>query len=338
MAAASDNAFTLIVESGLHAGTVQRLSPGIYTLGSELDADVVLSDTAVSPLHLILEIDRQGLRLEPVQGSIAIDGESVDLEPGGERYLALPLSFEIGGARIRMTAPQDVVRARRRVRMAALVTGAALLAVVGFSILGLTPGAEQKRSLAFVGDVEPLIGGDEKQTLAAVTDQQPPSPSIDELPPRPAATENADLPPVDITADEARAADLMTHDQAATELRSRLSAASLMDIDVTSNDDRILVRGVAGPDQMSAWQEVRMWFDGSFGQQFMMVADVQEEELSEPPKLAIEAIWLGDKPYVMAGGQRFHEGSAIGDGWMVEHIGSDELTFKRGDKTFSLTL
>ena len=81
-----------------------------------------------------------------------------------------------------------------------------------------------------------------------------------------------------------------------------------------------------------------MWFDGAFGQEFMLVTDVQEEVLKEPPKLAIEAIWLGDQPYLMAGGQRFHEGSAVGDGWMVEQIRTDEIIFRRGDRTFSLTL
>ena len=321
MTADSDKAFTLIVESGLHAGTVQRLSPGLYTIGSELDADVVLSDPAVASIHLILELDRNGLRLEPVQGSASIDGESVALEPGGERNLVLPASFTIGDTRIKLTAPQDAVRNRRRVRMAAIAAGALLLAVLGFQLVGAFSGAGPNSPSAAFEQPEPASGLNNQQ-LALANDagsrtDQPRSERDDLV--------EASLPSV-------------THDQAAAELRARLAAAELSDIDVASNADRILVRGAAEPDKMADWQDVRMWFDGAFGQQFIMVADVKEAKEEVPPRLAIEAIWLGEKPYVMAGGRRFHVGAAIGDGWMVEHIGSDEITFKRGDKSFSLSL
>jgi hypothetical protein len=321
MTADSDKAFTLIIESGLHAGTVQRLSQGLYTIGSELDADVVLSDPAVASIHLILELDRHGLRLEPVQGSASIDGESVALEPGGERNLVLPASFTIGDTRIKLTAPQDAVRNRRRVRMAAIAAGTILLAVLGFQLVGAFSGADPNGPSAAFEQPQPASQLENEQatleaSIADGSDQ--------------ALATGDDL--------EERAPPSITHDQAAEELRSRLAAAELSDIDVTSNADRILVRGGAEPDKMADWQDVRMWFDGAFGQQFIMVADVKEAKEERPPRLAIEAIWLGDKPYVMAGGQRFHVGAAIGDGWMVEHIGSDEITFKRGDKSFSLSL
>ena len=331
MIADAGKAFTLIVETGLHAGTVQRLSPGIYTLGSELDANVVLSDPAISPLHLILEIDRHGLRLEPVHGSIRIEGESIALEPGGERYLALPLSFAIGDTKIKMTAPKDAVRAKRRVRAAAIVLGAALLAAVGLSGFGMLQSPDPR---------SPSNG----QALAGLQ-----SNADDEAPKGPRSREDVQAP---LKAGLSQSADAasdnepaliektppLDQDQAAAELRSRLKTAALLDIEVSSQDDRILVQGVAAPDQMPAWQKERMWFDSEFGQAFMLVADVVVEDKKEPPKLAIEAVWLGDRAYLLAGGRRFHEGSAIGDGWMVERIRTGEIVFRRGDRTFSLTL
>ncbi|MGI9498677.1 MAG: SctD/MshK family protein, partial [Geminicoccaceae bacterium] len=78
--------------------------------------------------------------------------------------------------------------------------------------------------------------------------------------------------------------------------------------------------------------------DGAFGQDFLLVADVEPAEKETPPKLAIEAVWAGDDPYLVAGGRRFFVGAAIGDGWTIGRIGAGEITFKRGDRSFSLTL
>lgn len=319
MSAALDKAFTLFIESGVHAGTVQRLAPGIYTLGSELEADVVLSDPGISAVHLILELDQQQLRLEPIQGSIAIEGEGAPLDPGGERYLSSPASFSIGDVRIRVTAPQDAVRAKKRVRMAAMAAGVALIGVVGIQVTGIlsSPDPLMDQQTADVDrPSEPDAGLDRTDGQAADAAMAM------------AKAETIDVDPEPFT----------TIHQAADELRARLRNETLSAIEVTATEDRILVKGAAEPERMAAWQGVRMWFDSAFGQRFMMVADVKPQEKEEPPKLAIEAIWLGEEPYLMAGGRRFEEGSAIGDGWLVERIRADEVTFTRGDSSFSLTL
>lgn len=121
-------------------------------------------------------------------------------------------------------------------------------------------------------------------------------------------------------------------------MRERLATDEFTDIEVKTAVDRILVRGETEPERMDEWQDIRIWFDGAFGQNVLMVATVEAVQAAEPPQLAIEAVWSGEDPYLIAGGQRFLVGAHIGDGWTIDRIGADEITFKRGDKSFSLTL
>lgn len=323
MSADSGSAFTLFIETGLHAGTVQRLSPGIYTLGSELEADIILADKEIEAVHLIVELDRRGLRLEPLQGAIAVHGESVSLEPGGERHLTFPASFTIGATKIKITAPKDVVQTKRRQRVALTAAGLALMAVLGFQIVRppLTMATDGQAS-ALTQPAEPLT--------SALMGNVPMPDDIDGLQAQAATTSDVD--------DVAAAAPDVTIDAAAAALRARLAADDFSDIEVKTAVDRIMVRGDAEPERMGEWQDVRIWFDSAFGQDFLLVANVEPAEQQTPPKLAIEAVWSGDDPYLIAGGRRFFVGAPIGDGWTIDRIGPEEIAFKRGDKSFSLSL
>ena len=314
MSADSGSAFTLFIETGLHAGTVQRLAPGIYTLGSELEADIILSDDDIKAVHLLIEFDRRGLRLEPLQGSIAIDGESVDLEPGDERYLSSPVSFAIGAVTIKITAPKDVAKAKRRMRAAVVALGLTALAVFGFQLFGSHQGVHAP-PLALVQ--EPALEAD--RAPKEMVDGR----AVDET----VATTPALAPAPEFTLD-----------QAATALRERLAAGDFTDIEVKTAVDRIVVRGEAEPLRMDDWQSIRIWFDGAFGRDYLLQAEVEPAEKATPPKLAIEAVWVGDDPYLVAGGRRFFVGAPIGDGWTIGRIGAGEIVFKRDGKSFSLTL
>lgn len=318
MAATPGSAFTLFIETGLHAGTVQRLSPGIHTLGSELDADIVLSDLDVKAIHLIVELDQRGLRLEPLQGAIAIDGEEGDLEPGGERHLPFPASFSIGNVTIKVTAPTDRVQTKRRVRAAAFLSGTALLALVGFQIIDPVGRAASDEPARAMMATETSIGersaSQEIEAKEAVEGER---------------REHADV--VEVVPD-------VTLDDAAAALRSRLVEEGFLHIEVKTAVDRLLVRGETEPERLADWRTIRVWFDSTFGQDVLLVAAVDAVENREPPLLAIEAVWSGDDPYLIAGGKRFFVGAAIGDGWTIERIDGGEITFKRGNRTFSLTL
>ncbi|MGI9435281.1 MAG: SctD/MshK family protein [Geminicoccaceae bacterium] len=317
----------MIIESGLHAGVVQRFAPGMYTIGSELESDVVLSDPDVASLHVVMELDYRGLRLEPLKGPVSVDGETAPLDPGAERNLPLPATFRIGKARISIKAPHDAVRSKTRLRLAALATSTAVLGMVGLFTFGPMAGS--------VDSVEkPVHREDVAQsptapdpTTAMAADQTSDPSTIDE-----ADRAVADAALHDVAFDE------VTLDDVAGDLRKRLASAALDDIDLVLAGDRLVARGTADPDMMGEWQSVQMWFDTEHAGQFLLVSEVAPAEKQEPPQLAIEAVWLGDTPYLLAGGHRFHQGAAIGEGWVVEHIGADEIKLKRGDQLFSLTL
>ena len=320
MSADSVSAFTLFIETGIHAGTVQRLAPGVYTLGSELEADIILSDSQIEPIHLIVELDRQGMRLEPLQGAIAIEGESARLEPGGERHLPYPASFAIGDTSININAPKDAIRSKRRTHALVIAAAFVCLAMLGLQLVNpFAGGAADGPAFA---SMQPTSSTAMKSTGVTSTPDKPDVP----------------MPEIVRVDDVAMTVPDVSIDEAAAALRARLADGDFADIEVKTAVDRIIVRGEADPERMSAWRDVRIWFDGDYGQDFLLVAHVEPALEETPPKLAIEAVWSGEDPYLIAGGRRFFVGASVGDGWTIHHIGLEEITFKRGDKSFSLTL
>ncbi len=313
---------TVFIESGLHAGAVQRMEPGLYTIGSDLSADIVLSDADVLPVHVILELDEQGLRLEPAKGSVAVDGETGALEPGDERSLRLPATFRIGDAAISIRAPKDAAKSHRQRRLAFTAMALMIIGVAGLYTYGPLAGSFSSPP----GTAGAVLDGSEAIVAKANAEPLP-------LPSTPVA---AEAPPS--AALELASEPVITVDMAAAELRGRLASVSLDAIDVMIKKDHLVAKGTAEPEQMRDWQAVQIWFDGAFGRDVPLVPDIETAEKAEPPKLAIEAIFAGRTPYLMAGGQRYFEGKNIGDGWTIEQIKSEKITLRRGDQTFSITL
>jgi len=87
------------------------LQLGENTMGSSLDCDLIVTDPAVAPVHLRLELSASGLQLhrdpearalsvngEPVDGSLALkDGDNLELSPGAEFGVEIVHGFaEVG--------------------------------------------------------------------------------------------------------------------------------------------------------------------------------------------------------------------------------------------------
>ncbi len=316
--------FTVFIETGLHAGAVQRLGPGLYTVGSELSADIVLSDPDVQSIHVILEVDDAGLRLEPAKGTVIVDGETAPLEPGDERALRLPSKFHIGATTMSVRAPKDAVKTRHRKRLAIGAMAAAVIGVIGLHTLKPLTGNFAASSGPAI---EAAPGAPAAGTLDAGMGEASKS--------SPPATELA-------TSDQAAATSKsqpgVTVDIAAAKLRGRLAAASLDAIDVMVRNDHLVAEGSVEPEKMADWRTVQIWFDSDYGHLVPLVPNIAAAEKIEPPKLSIEAIWTGDTPYLMAGGRRYVEGVKIGDGWLIERIQPEEIVLRRGDQTYSITL
>ncbi|MGO4127980.1 FHA domain-containing protein, partial [Inquilinus sp. YAF38] len=79
---------TLFVLEGPNAGTVQKLAPAAYRVGSGLESDIVLADEALAPVHALIDIGRHRVRIEPLAGAVVVPGRTGMTEPGG--VLTLP--------------------------------------------------------------------------------------------------------------------------------------------------------------------------------------------------------------------------------------------------------
>lgn len=314
--------FTIFIEEGLHAGAVQRLGPGIYTIGSELDSDIVLTDPDVEPVHVILEFDDTGLRLEPAKGAVSVEGETGRLEPGDERYLSLPAKFHLGDAAISIRAPKDAVRNRHRKRLAVGAMAASVLFVLGLYVVGPLTGS-------FSGD--PVMDETKAKPLTAMNEI-----AQSRLPAT--TTSTAGVAPATANRTDDKTEPAVTVDMAAAGLRDKLAAATLDAVDVIIKKDHLVAKGAIDPEKMADWQTVQMWFDGEYGRHVPLMPSVEASEEVEPPKLAIEAVWAGDGPYLMAGGRRYFEGTDIGGGWRIDVIRAEQITLRRGDQTYAITL
>ena len=317
--------FTVFIESGLHTGAVQRLEPGLYTIGSELDSDIVLTDDHVESVHAILEFDEQGLRLEPAKGAVAVDGESAKLEPGDERYLSLPAKFHIGEALISVRAPKDSVRNRYYKHLAIGTTAAVFIGVVGLSTFGPLSGSTSSKL-----EITPSATNFDGTSKTAATEL----PSLSGQSQQVASNNTNGAATLPTAAPDP----LISVDMAAAELRNKLSEASLDGINVIVKKDHLVAKGSTDKEKMADWQTVQVWYDDEIGHLISLVSNVEAAEEIKPPKLAIEAIWTGERPYLMAGGQRYFEGASLGDGWKIEQIKAEQITIRRGDHTFSITL
>lgn len=56
------------------------------------------------------------------------------------------------------------------------------------------------------------------------------------------------------------------------------------------------------------------------------------------PKVSLQAVWLGEQPYVLtADGGRHHQGAFLDNGWTIRSITKEGITFVRGERHVTLT-
>lgn len=123
---------------------------------------------------------------------------------------------------------------------------------------------------------------------------------------------------------------------AQTELTTRLAQSGLEAVSVGRSSERLVVSGTIPNAQSGAWTEVRSWFDQKFGQ-VPLVSNIAIGDAAQPPRLTLQAIWYGERPYVIAAdGTRYHEGAFTNDGWTIKEIGQTALVLTKGGATVAL--
>ncbi|MFE0014575.1 FHA domain-containing protein [Mesorhizobium sp. NPDC059054] len=123
---------------------------------------------------------------------------------------------------------------------------------------------------------------------------------------------------------------------AQAELTARLAQSGLETVAVGRSSERLVVSGTIPNAQSGTWTDVRSWFDQKFGQ-VPLVSNIAVGDAAQPPRLTLQAIWYGERPYVIAGdGARYHEGAFTNDGWTIKEIGQTALVLTKGGATVAL--
>jgi hypothetical protein len=121
------------------------------------------------------------------------------------------------------------------------------------------------------------------------------------------------------------------------DLTRKIEEAGIGPLAINADDGRISVSGTVPKDRSHAWANVQAWFDQTHGAKFMLASAVTVAGAEAAPRLALQAIWYGNRPYIItADGARYHEGAFIENGWSVRQIGEDALILGKDGATISL--
>lgn len=120
-------------------------------------------------------------------------------------------------------------------------------------------------------------------------------------------------------------------------LEIKLAQSGLTDLNVATEGGRLIVRGTVSKAQSVEWADIQFSFDQTNGSRIPLVSEVQIGGVPATPRLAMQAIWYGERPYVIAAdGARYHEGAFIDGGWAISKIGETALTLTKDGATIAL--
>jgi hypothetical protein len=307
------NDLQLNVLSGIHEGVSIPIGYGEYSIGSVPDADIVLRDDGVAPYHVIIRFEKTDLRVEAVGGDILIDGET--LEGGHGCRVRLPSELTIGQASIQLS--RDGHQAELTERIPVLAHFAKYPAVVTLGAAGL---AAVLAAVTIFQSGDPVNGPLKSLSTAATA---PSSLSVTGSVPGPAA------PPA-ITSPEASAV--------LDALKVKLDEAGMQAMKVSANGGQISVAGQIPESQAESWASVQRWFDQNHAPKFVMTANIAIGEAVARPALRLQAVWYGERPYIITdSGLRHYEGAILDNGWVLQQIRESGVVLRKDRERLTLT-
>lgn len=280
------------VTAGLHSGARLDFAESTFTIGSSVEADVVLSDPEIADTHARLRIVDDRVDLEALGGAVQIiDGDTIP--EGYGRRCRLPLEISLGGANLRLLDTRPPRPAKlpfsNRSFMIAVGLAAAIFAVPVASNT-LSSGNAENPDSAHVNLARADASG-------GANAQEQPAPE----------------------------------QKALGALKSQMKRAGLSSLSLTAEKGRIVVSGNIPDHKGEAWRSVQAWFDEVHGGQLLLMSNVVLGDASEVPRLPLRAIWYGERPYIItAGGARYHEGAFVDGGWIIKEIGEERLLLAKG--------
>ncbi|MGO4334129.1 FHA domain-containing protein [Labrys sp. KB_33_2] len=299
------------VTGGLHEGASLGLDEADYTIGSGKDAEIVLRDAGIAPMHARLRCRGRRVEIEALGGALSLAKGEI-LPQGHGRRCHLPLEVGIGEARFRLDLRGRSAMATRFdggtwLRRLLFASGGIVVMVVGAShALNWLPSAT-----AFSSQAHPA---EEPQPLPFVSEKPGAQPAVASL--------NGGANPASRARDD---------------LAGRLAAAGFSNLTIGAEKDRLVVSGVLPVQQGEAWRDIQARYDQAYGDRVPLVSRVETGKPAQSPPLTLRAIWFGERPYVIASdGARYHEGAFVTGGWIIEKIGEDDLRLAKNGTTLTL--
>jgi type III secretion protein D len=296
----------LSILSGSHKGACPSLGSSDIAIGSSLDADIILTDPSIAPMHARLSCGYFALEIRALDAAVVAGGKEV--APGESLKLAYPARFRLGDVEAECAGGQGdvIVPGISNAAVIAAAFGVLLILAAGLAVPSLQRAANgSARYSGTAEDAAKLPGSRQAGN----------SPTI--ISTNPNTTETAILA-----------------------LRERLTLAGLQSIQVSAEDGIARARGNVTQAQEEAWRGVELWFDSAFGQQIMLQAEVaiSAPKIQNSP-ISIQAVWAGNKPYLIDDhGDKYFEGSLLRDRWVVEKIENKRVILRRNDEILSLEL
>lgn len=310
-------ALALSVVAGVHRGVTYAIESGECRIGSAPNADIVLRDPGVAAEHARLRLERGVAHIEASGGDVTIDGDPV--VKGHGCRTRLPFRLKLCGAELEFAVARSPGMVARSTT--AMVGGPMLaVALIASLAYGLSAMAQESPRSAEANDTITNIknwarvawsGG----SRSSVGTRKPERPYSVERPGAPARI-----------------------DEAERELKARLSGARLSAARVDAAGGRLAVSGQIGKQDVAAWTAIQQWFDQTYGDHLVLTTTVNVLDGKAAPALQPQAIWYGERAYVVAGdGVRYYEGAVLENGWTIQSIGADRILLSRDGQTTALT-
>ncbi|MGM8930439.1 SctD/MshK family protein [Salinicola halophyticus] len=309
-ASASEVVTTLRVTAGLHSGAMIELTDPVCRVGSDETADVVLGDSGTTAEHLVLRFHGRQMAVEAIGSDVIVNGRVVTRGTGLRSDLPAELRFHDVALKLTRPAASPMLPAfpklptlppRWRSSLNRAFTLLALVATLG--VLALYEFIDVNQADANIGNY----------STSATLDTQ--------------AVEGARQ-----LVNDARRGP-------AASLRQKLTSTGLDSLKVADHGGYLSVSGQYAADQAETWNQTQRWFDQHYGSRTVLLNDAKPQQAPVQPDLRLQAVWLGENPYVIdSQGKRLYPGAALESGWVISTIQSDQIMLRRGDDQFALTL
>jgi hypothetical protein len=312
----------LEVTGGFHSGVNLALDEGAYSIGSTPEADIVLRDPGVATEHALLRIEAGNIRIEAVGGDLGV-GEDLVTQGHGVK-LRMPVEIAMGSARLRLShpgSPETGLLAGKLAPIGNFIARKPLMVAGGVICCALVVSVSSRDASLPV-------------KVAEVSSEQQPNLAMTKA----AYYTDMDALTKPGAKVELSAVQQSSVEEAASHLIAKLKAMNLGSLKVTAGDRRVVVAGGLTKTEAASWTAVQQWFDESYGGRVVLTANVAIGESKSAPSMRLQAIWFGERPYVITEeGTHFYEGAQLDNGWVLQRIAEDRIVLEREGESLALT-